>query len=101
MILLLLAGNLIAQYTFKDEIRLPDLPVESQGRTGTCWSFATTSFLESELIRMGKSGQSAMSAEDTIATRRPKKRKTNMKFYEESDEEVAAKMRELLGPDAR
>ncbi|NOR75752.1 MAG: aminopeptidase [Draconibacterium sp.] len=29
------------------------LPVISQGRTGTCWSFATTSFIESEIIRMG------------------------------------------------
>ena len=29
-------------------------PIESQGKTGTCWSFSTTSFLESELIRMGK-----------------------------------------------
>ncbi|NOX18787.1 MAG: aminopeptidase [Chlorobi bacterium] len=29
-------------------------PVESQGRSGTCWAFATTSFLETELIRMGK-----------------------------------------------
>ena len=29
-------------------------PVESQGRTGTCWSYSTSSFLESELIRMGK-----------------------------------------------
>ena len=28
--------------------------VKSQGRTGTCWSFATTSFLEAELIRLGK-----------------------------------------------
>lgn len=28
-------------------------PVISQGRTGTCWSFATTSFLESEVMRMG------------------------------------------------
>ena len=29
-------------------------PVESQGRTGTCWSYSTSSFLESELIRIGK-----------------------------------------------
>lgn len=29
-------------------------PVKSQGRTGSCWSFATHSFLESELIRLGK-----------------------------------------------
>ncbi len=29
-------------------------PVESQGKTGTCWSFSTSSFLECELIRMNK-----------------------------------------------
>lgn len=29
-------------------------PVKSQGSTGTCWAFATTSFIESELLRMGK-----------------------------------------------
>ena len=29
------------------------LPVIDQGNTGTCWSFATTSFLESEIIRKG------------------------------------------------
>ncbi len=28
--------------------------VKHQGKTGTCWSFATQSFLETELIRMGK-----------------------------------------------
>ena len=28
--------------------------VPSQGRTGTCWSFSTLSFFESELLRMGK-----------------------------------------------
>ncbi|MDB4285748.1 C1 family peptidase [bacterium] len=30
--------------------------VKNQGRTGTCWSFSCSSFLESELIRMGKKG---------------------------------------------
>ncbi len=29
-------------------------PVKNQGRTGTCWNFATQSFLETELLRMGK-----------------------------------------------
>lgn len=29
-------------------------PVKNQARTGTCWDFATTSFVETELIRMGK-----------------------------------------------
>lgn len=28
-------------------------PVTNQGNTGTCWSFATTSFLESEIMRKG------------------------------------------------
>ena len=29
-------------------------PVKNQSYTGTCWSFATSSFLESELLRLGK-----------------------------------------------
>ncbi len=29
-------------------------PVKNQNRTGTCWSFATVSFLETEAIRLGK-----------------------------------------------
>ena len=39
---------------FTDIIRLDCTPVKNQGGSGTCWSFATTSFLESELLRMGK-----------------------------------------------
>ena len=34
--------------------RLFHLPPVMQGKTGTCWSFATTSLLESELRRQGK-----------------------------------------------
>jgi len=34
--------------------RVPTTPVKDQARTGTCWSFATTSFVETELIRMGE-----------------------------------------------
>lgn len=29
-------------------------PIKDQSQSGTCWSFSTESFLESELIRMGK-----------------------------------------------
>ena len=40
-------------YSFTLEKNLAATPVKSQGRTGTCWSFSTVSFLESELIRKG------------------------------------------------
>lgn len=46
------------------------LPVISQGSTGTCWSFATTSFIESELIRMGK-GNIDLSEMFTVRMRYP------------------------------
>ena len=39
---------------FKKIVQWDANPVESQGQTGTCWSFSTASFLESEIIRMGK-----------------------------------------------
>ena len=39
-------------YEFQDVIDLDHLPVISQDKTGTCWSFSTTSFLESEIIRL-------------------------------------------------
>lgn len=39
--------------TFTIEKEIKHLPVISQGSTGTCWSFATTSFIESEILRKG------------------------------------------------
>ena len=41
-------------YEFETIVDLGVSSVKSQGRTGTCWSFSTVSFLESELLRMGK-----------------------------------------------
>lgn len=41
-------------YEFTPVIQLKTTPVKNQAMTGTCWSFATTSFVETELIRMGK-----------------------------------------------
>jgi len=61
--LFLIPGTLTAQkkreekkedgYRFTDVVRLPVSAVKNQQRTGTCWAFATTSFIESELMRMG------------------------------------------------
>ncbi len=41
-------------YQFTDVVKVPATPVKNQASTGTCWCFATTSFMESELLRMGK-----------------------------------------------
>lgn len=41
-------------YSFSNEISLPATSVKSQYRSGTCWSYATTSFIESELLRTGQ-----------------------------------------------
>ncbi|KOY88093.1 hypothetical protein AD998_06750 [bacterium 336/3] len=48
--------NLWAQPSkdFEMEILIQCTPVENQQMSGTCWSFGSTSFLESELLRMGK-----------------------------------------------
>ncbi|AEE20140.1 C1 family peptidase [Dokdonia sp. 4H-3-7-5] len=41
-----------APYIFTDTIDLQATAVISQGVTGTCWSFSTSSFLESEILRL-------------------------------------------------
>ncbi len=43
-----------SKYEFTTVKLLDATPVDSQGRTGTCWSFSTLSYIESELMRMGK-----------------------------------------------
>ena len=53
---LLCAQTIYAQYEYKFTTikENPATSVKNQARTGTCWCFATTSFMESELLRMGK-----------------------------------------------
>lgn len=41
-------------FKFTTVIDLKTTPVKNQSATGTCWCFSTTSFIESELLRMGK-----------------------------------------------
>ncbi len=46
-----------SDYKFSVVKHLDDTPIKNQNRTGTCWSFSTMSFLESELLRQGKGNQ--------------------------------------------
>jgi bleomycin hydrolase len=41
-------------YQFTDIVSLPTTPVKDQYRSGTCWVFSGLSFLESEILRIGK-----------------------------------------------
>lgn len=40
-------------YHFTMDYTVPSTPVKNQAKTGTCWSFATISFIESEMLRNG------------------------------------------------
>jgi bleomycin hydrolase len=50
-----------SDYVFKKIVHLDATPVQSQGMTGTCWSFSALSFFESELIRKGIKNPDALS----------------------------------------
>lgn len=41
-------------FTFIEVINLGNTSIKNQGSSGTCWSYSGNSFLESEMIRMGK-----------------------------------------------
>lgn len=46
--------NSKAAFTFTDIVNLEKTSVKNQGSSGTCWSYSGNSFIESEMIRMGK-----------------------------------------------
>ncbi|MBN1819565.1 MAG: aminopeptidase [Prolixibacteraceae bacterium] len=58
IILIIVSQDILAkgkgENTISNTVTIECTPVKSQGSTGTCWSFATTSFLEAELLRIGK-----------------------------------------------
>ncbi len=47
--------DFVPAYKFENDKSVECTRVKSQGKTGTCWSFATASFLESETMKMGHS----------------------------------------------
>lgn len=50
-----------SSYEFTKIAHLDATPVQSQGYTGTCWSFSALSFFESELIRKGTKNPAPLS----------------------------------------
>lgn len=48
------SANSKDHFTFTDVINLENTSVKDQGSSGTCWSYSGNSFIESEMIRMGK-----------------------------------------------
>ena len=48
------AGDSIEGFRFTTVDSIAITPVKDQNRSGTCWSYSTIGFLESELLRMGK-----------------------------------------------
>lgn len=48
------SADALAGFQFSEIVDLETTPVKNQGASGTCWSYCTSSFLESEMIRMGK-----------------------------------------------
>lgn len=47
-------GDTIEGFRFTTVDSIAITPVKDQNRSGTCWSYSTIGFLESELLRMGK-----------------------------------------------
>ncbi len=46
--------NSKSAFQFTEIINLAKMPVQNQASSGTCWSYSGNSFLESEMLRMGK-----------------------------------------------
>lgn len=60
------------KYEFQTVKEMVCLPVISQDKTGTCWSFSTTSFLEAEILRI-KGQKIDLSEMYTVRNTYPKK----------------------------
>ena len=48
------SANSKDHFTFTEVINVENTSIKDQGSSGTCWSYSGNSFIESEMIRMGK-----------------------------------------------
>ncbi|MFT6769384.1 MAG: bleomycin hydrolase [Flavobacteriales bacterium] len=76
---LLTASAQVKEYGIMNEMMLDKTETKDQCRTGTCWSYSTVSFLESELIRMGK-GQHDLSEMFNVRMTYPKKAEMYLRY---------------------
>ncbi|MBC8489815.1 MAG: aminopeptidase [Bacteroidetes bacterium] len=67
-------------YIFTIVKELPATSVKNQYRSGTCWSFSTLSFIESELLRMDK-GEYDLSEMFVVRHTYADKAKKNVRFH--------------------
>lgn len=67
-------------YKFKIEKEVPVTSVKNQYRSGTCWSFSSLSFIEAELMRMGK-GEYDLSEMFVVWNTYADKAKKNVRFH--------------------
>jgi bleomycin hydrolase len=66
-------------HTFTMDFQVKTTPVKNQSRSGTCWCFATVSFLETELLRMGK-GEYDLSEMYLIRNNYPRKAENYIRY---------------------
>ena len=70
----------VTKFNFTVIKNVASTPVKNQSKTGTCWSFGSSSFLESELIRRGK-GQHDLSEMFVVRHTYPRKARNYVRLH--------------------
>lgn len=70
----------LEEFKFTTIKKIATTPVKNQFKTGTCWSFGSSSFLESELIRRGK-GQHDLSEMFVVRHIYPRKARNYVRLH--------------------